>query len=211
MDYLLSLAAQRTQKIPAKVHNNDGLRGIMNYIKMLINRYGLKKLLYHSSFLIVYGIFKYLPPPIGDVFRFMVLKVFIKEIHLTVWVKDGATFYFPENIKIGYNVTINEYVFINGYGTVEIMDNVRIGHRTSIISEDHTYSLKNVPIFKQEKIGKPIIIEDDVWIGCDVKILKGVKIGKGAVIGAGSVITKDVLPYTVVAGNPAKIIKIRGS
>ena len=56
-------------------------------------------------------------------------------------------------------------------------------------------------------VSKPILIESKVWIGFDVTILKGVTIGEGAVIGAKSVVTKDVEPWTVVAGNPAKIIK----
>lgn len=53
----------------------------------------------------------------------------------------------------------------------------------------------------------PVVIEDKVWIGCNCIILKGVTIGEGAVIGAGSVVSKDVPPYTVFAGNPAKFIK----
>lgn len=53
----------------------------------------------------------------------------------------------------------------------------------------------------------PIVIEDDVWIGMNVIILKGVKIGKGAIIGAGSVVTKDVPAWTVVAGNPAVVVR----
>ena len=53
----------------------------------------------------------------------------------------------------------------------------------------------------------PVVIEDHVWIGFNVAILKRVTIGKGAIIGAGSVVTQDVEPFTVVAGNPAKIIK----
>lgn len=58
---------------------------------------------------------------------------------------------------------------------------------------------------------KPVVIEDDVWVGFNAIILGGVKIGKGAVIGAGSVVTKDVPPYSIVAGNPAKVIKYRFS
>lgn len=54
---------------------------------------------------------------------------------------------------------------------------------------------------------KPIVIEDDAWIGMNCLILKGVTIGRGAVVGAGSVVTKDVPPFTVVGGNPAQIIK----
>lgn len=55
----------------------------------------------------------------------------------------------------------------------------------------------------------PIVVEDDVWIGSDVTILSGLNIGKGAVIAAGSVITKDVMPYAIMGGNPAKLIKMR--
>lgn len=55
----------------------------------------------------------------------------------------------------------------------------------------------------------PIIIEDDVWIGTDVLVLSGITIGKGSVIAAGSVVTKNVQPYSIVGGNPAKIIKMR--
>nr|WP_287744653.1 hypothetical protein [Microcystis sp. M169S2] len=53
----------------------------------------------------------------------------------------------------------------------------------------------------------PVVIEDHVWSGFNVAILKRVRIGKGAIIGAGSVVTQDVEPFTIVAGNPAKIIK----
>lgn len=56
-------------------------------------------------------------------------------------------------------------------------------------------------------ISKPIVIESKVWVGFDVTILKGVTVGEGAVIGAKSVVTKDVEPWAVVAGNPAKVVK----
>lgn len=56
---------------------------------------------------------------------------------------------------------------------------------------------------------KPVVIEDDVWIGSRVIILPGVTIGKGSVIGASAVVSKSVPPYSVVAGNPAKIVKTR--
>ncbi|WP_449401090.1 CatB-related O-acetyltransferase [Chryseobacterium wanjuense] len=63
---------------------------------------------------------------------------------------------------------------------------------------------------ENEKISKElIIIEDDVWIGSNSVILSGVKIGRGSIIGAGSVITKDVEPYSIVGGNPAKILRKR--
>mgnify|MGYP001020427694 FL=1 len=56
---------------------------------------------------------------------------------------------------------------------------------------------------------KDVIIEDDVWVGCNVTILKGVIIGKGTVVAAGSVVTKSCPPYSIIGGNPAKLIKMR--
>ena len=59
----------------------------------------------------------------------------------------------------------------------------------------------------KNNITKPITIENHVWIGAGATILKGVTLGEGCVVGAGSVVTKDVAPHTIVAGNPAKVIK----
>jgi len=55
----------------------------------------------------------------------------------------------------------------------------------------------------------PIVIEDDVWIGANATILKGVRISRGSIVGSGAVVTKDVPPYSIVGGNPAKIIRSR--
>ena len=60
-----------------------------------------------------------------------------------------------------------------------------------------------------KEFDKDIVVEDDVWIGTRAIILKGVTIHKGAIVGAGAVVTKDVPPYSIVAGNPAKIVKMR--
>lgn len=76
------------------------------------------------------------------------------------------------------------------------LDDHRSGKPNFIYSKD--WSVVN---------SKPIVIKDDVWIGMHVTVLKGVTIGEGAIVGAGSVVTKDVAPWTVVAGNPAKVIK----
>jgi acetyltransferase-like isoleucine patch superfamily enzyme len=67
----------------------------------------------------------------------------------------------------------------------------------------------NSPMCEQPHTYKKITIEDDVWIGANVTVLKGINIGTGAVVAAGSVVTKDVPNFAIVAGNPAKVIKIR--
>lgn len=168
----------------------------------------LKDYLRHGIFLNLYGLFKYLPSPIGDILRYLIVKIFIKHIG-KVRIYEAVTFWYPERIKIGERVTLNEWVYLNGYGGLTIGDGVRIGERTSIITSDHSFNRKDIPIYQQEIIGSPVIIEKNVWIGCHVVILKGVRIGEGAIIAAGAVVTKDVAPFTIVAGVPAVKIKDR--
>jgi acetyltransferase-like isoleucine patch superfamily enzyme len=99
---------------------------------------------------------------------------------------------------------------LNGIGGITIGDNVLIGHRCTIFSDEHVYADPNMLIERQGRCEAPIIIEDDVYLGCNVVILKGVKIGRGAVVGAGSIVTRDVPAMAVVCGAPAKVIKHRG-
>ena len=66
---------------------------------------------------------------------------------------------------------------------------------------------KLLPMDWSKVESRPVVIEDDVWIGFKSSILKGVTIGRGAVVAAGSMVTKDIPPYTLVAGNPAVVIK----
>src|SRR5690606_28867657 len=72
---------------------------------------------------------------------------------------------------------------------------------------NHGYEDTSLPPSKQKEISKIIVIEDRVWIGANSVVTAGVRIGKHSIVGAGSVVTKDVPPYSVVAGSPARIIK----
>lgn len=94
-------------------------------------------------------------------------------------------------------------------GEITIGDDVMIGPKTIIWGRDHGIENNGIPMKKQSHVYSPITIEDDVWIAANVTILKGVTIGKGAVIGAGAVVVKDVPPYAIVVGNPAKVIRYR--
>jgi len=115
----------------------------------------------------------------------------------------------PTGISIGDNVWISKNVALYAYNGITIGNNVIIAKDVSLISSDHQY-LSNIKINKQKmQTGKPIIIGDDVWIGEKAIILKSVNIGNGCVIGAGSVVTKSIPPFSIVAGNPARIIKVR--
>ncbi len=112
------------------------------------------------------------------------------------------------NIFIGSNVNLVDTLINAGdkEGKVTIEDYVFFGHRVMIISRSHDYNLFGRE--RQEHIEeRPITIRTGAWIGSGSILLGGITIGKHAVVGAGSVVTRDVPEYTVVAGNPAKVIK----
>lgn len=114
------------------------------------------------------------------------------------------------SIKIGNNCSINPYTVIYGHGKgTTIGDNVLIAGHCMIISSNHNFGNKDVPINQQGETSRGIIIEDDVWLGAGVKILDGVTIGKGSIVAAGSVVNKNIEPYSIYAGVPAKKIKTR--
>lgn len=113
------------------------------------------------------------------------------------------------NIKIGQNCSINPYTILYGHGNLTIGDNVLIAAHTVIIPANHKFDNLHAPINSQGEIKKGIVIHDNVWIGAGCKILDGVTIGEGAIVAAGAVVSKDVLPFTIVGGVPAKTIKKR--
>lgn len=172
-------------------------------------RYPASQYLRAAMFFTLYGLVKYLPPPIGDFCRYCVLKLFTASIES--WrIKDGVSIWFPEGVRIGRNVTINEYVFLDGFGGLEIGDDCRIAHGCSFISEDHVFDDPNTPIWRQGKRAAPIVLEPDVWMGCGVRVMRGVRIGRGSVVGAGAVVTGDLPPFSIAVGVPARVVGYRG-
>jgi acetyltransferase-like isoleucine patch superfamily enzyme len=113
-------------------------------------------------------------------------------------------------------ITAGDYVFIGI--NVHICANVQIGHfvllasDVAIVGGDHRFDVVGVPIRFTGRDGMEellTVIEDDVWIGHGCIIIAGVRIGRGAVVAAGTVVTKDVPPYAIVGGVPAKLIRYR--
>src|SRR5262245_29853232 len=109
-------------------------------------------------FLTLWGIVKYLPMPFGNSPRYMVLRLFLKRIGRRSWVRDGVTVWYPKNISIGDHSTINEFVYLNGAGGIEIGDYVMIAHNTSIISEDHGFEDVSTVMRRQTSIRAKITI-----------------------------------------------------
>lgn len=131
-------------------------------------------------------------------------------IKLDAFSRYGSDLYTPQ-IVIGDNVNILYDCHIGCVNRIVIGDNVLIASKVLIIDHSHgetTRADMDLPPSMRKVVSKgPIVIEDNVWIGENVAILSNVRIGKNSIIGANSVVTKDIPPYGVVAGNPAKIVK----
>ena len=122
----------------------------------------------------------------------------------------GVLWHLGEGFWIGDNSNLGDYNFVGAAGGVHIGENVLIGQSVRFHSENHIFVSKEAPIREQGVTNEGIVVADDVWLGSGAVILDGVTIGQGAVVAAGSVVTKDVPPYAVVGGSPAKVLKFRG-
>lgn len=175
---------------------------------------------------------------VNSIFQNICLKIKIFVINISIkfyWKKNNS----HNRTSIGKITNINLYEFIktgrvligkNTYGRINIdysgekNEKLIIGSYCSISNKanfllggEHTYTNLSTYPFKAKLFGEkfeggskgPIIIKDDVWIGDRAFILSGVTIGQGAIVAAGSVVVKDIPPYSIVGGNPAKIIKYR--
>jgi acetyltransferase-like isoleucine patch superfamily enzyme len=140
------------------------------------------------------------------------------EFHPDLQVGQGCFINAPDRLTIGREVAIGSSTWISCNG--RIGSGVLIASQVGIVSRhEHDMLDFNVPISKASKLGDPgsrardardeIDIGDDVWIGFNVTILTGLRIGRGAVVAAGAVVTRDVEPYAVVAGNPARKVTDR--
>lgn len=116
------------------------------------------------------------------------------------YIGEDARIWSSCEITIGNRVLISHGANIHDNNSHPISAKFRAQHFTAISKTGH-------PSNDMEISATPVIIEDDVWIGFNSIVLKGVAIGEGAIVGAGSVVTKDVAPWTIVAGNPARVIR----
>lgn len=117
----------------------------------------------------------------------------------------------PHRLFIGDYFRCNVDVYISAGGTVEIGNNVLIAASVRVWSINHNFDRLDIPIVDQGWTKSKVVIEDDVWIATNAIILPGVHIGKGSVIGSGSVLGKSVRPYSIVGGNPGRIMRYRVS
>ena len=125
--------------------------------------------------------------------------------------RNTSLYAFNGSIKIGHRVSVNSRVCIDASenGLIIIGNDVLIGPNVVIRASNHCYTNRDIPINQQGHSGGKIIIDDDVWIGANAVILPGVTIGCHAIIAAGAVVTRDLKPYEIVGGIPARRIATR--
>lgn len=112
----------------------------------------------------------------------------------------------PEKLSLGDRVGIGAGAFITAGGGVKLGNCVGIGPDTKIWSVNHIFKDPDVPWRDQGWEYKEVIIEDDAWIGAASFIKPGVTVGKGAIVSAGTVLSKSVPPYSIVTGNPGRVV-----
>lgn len=162
--------------------------------------------------LIYYTIAKHLPPSSSGLqvgqkaLRAFCGRLILKHCGKNVNIEKGALFSSKTSLGdysgIGINARIN--------GECQIGNYVMMGTDVVVITRNHSFGRTDVPMMHQgfgEE--RPVVIGSDVWIGDRVIILPGVHIGDGSILAAGAVVTHDVPPYAIVAGVPAKVIKMR--
>lgn len=138
--------------------------------------------------------------------RIFFARLYIDKCGKGVVVERGASF--SRKLKLGDNSGVGKNAWIRGH--VTIGNNVLMAPNVVILTQNHIFDRVDIPIIQQGTTEeKPVIIGDDCWICQNVIILPGVKVGKGSILAAGAVVTKDVVPYSIMGGNPARLIKQR--
>lgn len=134
-----------------------------------------------------------------------------KNVHIYRWsiVELGRG---EGSLSVGSNTYIQSGCTLNAFvGSIIIGANCMIAPRCAFTPYQHNYVDVDRPIREQSFTSRgDIVVEDDVWLGLNVCVMDGVTIGKGAIIGAGAVVTKDVPPYAIAGGVPARVIGMRG-
>lgn len=115
-----------------------------------------------------------------------------------------AEFYAPENIVIGEYCTIGDSCFLDGRSGITMGNSVNLGSHVSIFTREHDV---DSPYFAET--GAPVVVGDHAWVSSHAIVLPGVTVGEGAVVAAGAVVVRDVEPFMVVGGNPARPIRPR--
>ncbi len=128
-----------------------------------------------------------------------------------VWLSRGCYViaYRDATVQIDDRAYIGHRCLFYGHGGIQIGQDALLANDVQLICGNHTFSRRDLPIRAQPTIERPIVIEEDVWLGSSVIVLGGVTVGRGSVVGAGAVVTQDLPPYSIARGVPARVVGSR--
>ena len=171
------------------------------YVDAISRKVKLQRLLW----IIVWALFaSWMPYFVGNQWRVLLLRIFGLKCKKNIVCFPTIKVWAPWNIEFGSSVAIDDFVNLYSAEKIVIGSKVSISRDCFICTASHNIHYPSLPL----KVA-PITISDGVWIGARSIVLPGVTIGEGAIVAAGSVVTKDVDAWTIVGGNPARIIKKR--
>lgn len=150
---------------------------------------------------------QYFPWKLGIALRYIFARRLMKHCGANAQILPGVTILNWQGISLGDNVSIHTGCYLEGLGGLTIGNDVSIAHATSLLTFEHGWEDKDIPIkYNALKLGA-VRIEDDVWLGCGVRILSNVHIKSRAIVAAGSVVRAGTLDSGVWAGVPAQLRK----
>ena len=160
--------------------------------------------IYYGSYLFIKG----WDFPFIESWRATIVRNLLCQRSEKLLIRSNVIIHGFNKLIIGDDVSINHGCFISAEGGLEIGNSVSIGHNTSIITTEHSYTDQNLPIKKQPILHKPVRLGDNIWVGANVTILAGVTIAANTIIAAGAVVTRSVdTEGTIIGGVPATFIK----
>lgn len=168
---------------------------------------GTMRILPRFVFTCTWFVWRSMPGYFGMFMRFLYAKRLAAACGENVMIGSGCILRHWSKLRLGRDVTIHAYSYVDAMGGITIGDSVSIAHATSLISFEHTWDDLSLPIKYNPLRADEIHIASDVWVGCGVRILAGARIESRSVIAAGSVVTRGRYESGVYGGVPAKLLK----
>ncbi len=175
---------------------------LSQYRNALSRGHQLKRLLWGICWALLA---RWLPRSLGCAWKRFLLRCFGAKLSPTAVVYSSTRIYAPWNLEMRAHSCLADEVDCYNVATVKIGDNTTVSQKSYLCTASHDITKPNLPL-----VTAPIVIEDQAWVGADAFIGMGVTVHQGAVVGARASVYKDVDAWTVVGGNPAKVIKKRG-
>ncbi|MBI4770818.1 MAG: acyltransferase [Chloroflexi bacterium] len=174
-------------------------------------RGSLKELLKYEAWAWWQALWYWIPGRLGWIIRRYTIGPFFKHAGKGHHIAEYVSIQPPDRFSIGEHGGVSRFCIINARGGVIIGDYAGCGPMTQIISYSHKMYEEDNELHPYERGAEaaPVVIEDHAWVGAHCTIMMGVTIGREAIVAAGSVVTRDVPPYTIVAGAPARPIMVR--